>query len=295
MAQESDEALLARIDALEAQNQELKGLVNDLKAELDATEKRLDEIEAAQSKAPAGAAKGGGGGAAAEGGMSKKEKKAAAKAAAKAKEAAAPAGEKTLTKKEQKAADAKAADEKAEAKAHAAATKEGGKKGQDLSGMCDLGGMKYFTVAMEKCQGRWDLLEDAMAGACKVVDEAGDDRKGGAGHLGVAFLSCDEKKDTKIIVHMNKDLQEALPIKEWVEAMVSDLGVQGKILEVSEDGCTCKAIADLDTDKQLFPLKQRDAAINASFAHLRSKNLVMEEDEEEVDFGDMYEEAGVEW
>merc|ERR1719424_2603503 len=108
MAQESDEALLARIDALEAQNQELKGLVNDLKAE----------------------------------------------------QAAAPAGEKTLTKKEQKAADAKAADEKAEAKAHAAATKEGGKKGQDLSGMCDLGGMKYFTVAMEKCQGRWDLLED---------------------------------------------------------------------------------------------------------------------------------------
>ena len=34
-------------------------MVNDLKAELDATEKRLDEIEAAQSKAPAaGGAKG---------------------------------------------------------------------------------------------------------------------------------------------------------------------------------------------------------------------------------------------
>jgi len=288
--QESDEALLARIDALEAQNQELKGLVNDLKAELDATEKRLDEIEAAQSKAPAaGGAKAGGDG------MSKKEKKAAAKAAAKAKEAAAPAGEKQLSKKEQKAADAKAEAEKAEKKAVAAATKEGGKKGQDLIGMSDLGGMKYFTVAMEKCQGRWDLLEAAMAGACKVVDEAGDDRKGGAGDLGVCFLSCDEKKDTKVIIHMNKDIQEALPIKEWAETMMADSGVQGRVLDVSEDGCTIKAIADLDTDKQLFPLKQRDAAINASFAMLRAKGLVMEEDEEEVDFGDMYEEAGVEW
>ena len=60
----------------------------------------------------------------------------------------------------------------AEKKAYAAALKEGGKKGQDLIGMCDLGGMKYFTVAMEKCAGRWDLLEAAMKGANKIVDES---------------------------------------------------------------------------------------------------------------------------
>merc|ERR1719152_558324 len=102
--------------------------------------------------------------------MSKKEKKAAAKAAAKAK-----GGEKKGGDKKgggDKAAEARAKEIKASAK-------EGGKKGQDLIGMCDIGGMKYFTVAMETCKGDWELLQAAMDAANKPVDPDGDDRKGG--------------------------------------------------------------------------------------------------------------------
>ena len=43
-----------------------------------------------------------------------------------------------------------------------ASLKEGGKKGQDLQGMADLGSMSFFTVVLETCGESWALLEKAM-------------------------------------------------------------------------------------------------------------------------------------
>jgi hypothetical protein len=272
----SDAALIARIDALEAQNKDLRSLVDGLKTELDATEKRLDEIEKSQ-----------GGAAAAPAGKSKKELAMEKKAAAKAKAASEPKQEqgKKMT-----------SEEKARGKVCAAAAKEGGKKGQDLAGMCDIGGMKYFTVSMEQCQGDWELLELAMAGANKEVDPEGDDRKGGAGHLAKCFFSCTEDgADCKFLVHMNADLQGDLSIKEWVSVMIADPEVCGEIIEESAD--TIKAIARKGAQgKELFPLKQRDAAINASFRMLREKKLVAEQSSgSEVDMGELAAGADFEW
>merc|ERR1711907_244324 len=99
----------------------------------------------------------------------------------------------------------------------------------------------------------------------------------------------------KMLFHVPKDLQGTLGLEEWAKTMTEDVAVCGEILEVNDDGVTLKAIAKTNTDKQLFPLKQRDAAINASFAMLRKKGLVADEDSDEDDFGDMYENAGVEW
>jgi hypothetical protein len=275
----SDDALLERISALEKQNAELKSLVGELKTELDATEKRLDQIEKAQKGGG-----GGGGGDAQSKPAEKAAKKKAAKAAAKAAGggAADGGGKKKMTKKEE-AAD----------KAMKKAIKEGGKKGQDLQGMHEMGGMKYFTVAMESCEGSWELLEAAMGGANKEVDPEGDDRKGGAGNLGKCFLSCDESKHCAMYFHMKKELQGDLSLKEWATVMISSPDVKGEILEETDE--YIKAIAYQSTEHQLFPLKQRDAAINCSFAMLKEKKLVMEDDEEEQDMGAMYEDLGIEW
>jgi hypothetical protein len=270
----ADTELLARIAALEGQNGELRKLVEDLKKELDATEKRLDQIEASQG---AGGDK--------PAGLSKKQKKAAAKAAAK-------------EKGDKKGGDKKGGGDKAaeaRTKEIKASTKEGGKKGQDLIGMCDIGGMKYFTVAMETCKGDWELLEAAMAGANKPVDPDGDDRKGGAGELGKCFLSCDEKNYCAMLMHMPKDKQGDLSLKEWAETMISSPDVRGEIIFESEDGSTIKAVAKQNSEHELFPLKQRDAAINASFRMLKEKKLVADDDSESDDMGAMYEDNGVEW
>jgi lysyl-tRNA synthetase class 2 len=258
--------LNARITALEEQNASLQKLVDELKGELEATEKRLDQVEAAQSQ---------GGN---KGGKKKEKKKGGDKSG----------GEPQLSKKEAEKA-------KEQEKKFKAAKKEGGKKGQDLAGMHDLGGMRYFTVAMEQCHGDWDLLQAAMDGANVIVDESGDDRKGGATNLGKCFFTVnDERNECMMLFQMPVDQQQDLSLKEWCTKMIEDSAVQGEITEEAPD--CIRAVAKGSADKQLFPLKQRDAAINVSFAYLRSKNLVAEDDSgSEVDMSAMYEDNGIEW
>merc|ERR1712146_34910 len=149
----------------------------------------------------------------------------------------------------------------------------------DLIGMCDIGGMKYFTVAMETCKGDWELLQAAMDAANKPVDPDGDDRKGGAGELGKCFLSCDEKAYVAMLMHMPKDKQGDLSLKEWAETMINSPDVRGEIIYESEDGSTIKAIAKQN--------KEHDAAINASFRMLKEKKLVADDDSESDDMGGM--------
>eukprot|EP00037_Helgoeca_nana_P010523 m.92872 g.92872 ORF g.92872 m.92872 type:complete len:262 (+) comp20252_c2_seq1:681-1466(+) len=253
-----------RIEALEKQNTELKDLVNQLKVELEATEKRLDEIEKAAAGGGAGKPKG-----------EKKEKKkkkgggdAPAAGGAKADKAAA-AREKELK----------------------AATKEGGKKAQDIAGMHDMGGMSFFAVTMEQCKGDWELLQCAMDGANKEVDESGDDRKGGAHGLAKCFLSTDDSNHLAMYFHCPKVLHDQLPMMDWVNSMSANIG--GSIKEQTDE--FLKYEAPQNSEKELFPLKMRDLAINQSFAFLKSKKLMPEEDEDDFDMGEMYEDAGIEW
>lgn len=58
-------------------------------------------------------------------------------------------------------ADAKDLEEKA-AKKMKAAVKEGGKKGVELAGCADMGGLEFFTTQIEKADGDLTLLKMAM-------------------------------------------------------------------------------------------------------------------------------------
>eukprot|EP00887_Chlorella_sp_A99_P005494 scaffold1.g5494.t1 len=76
----------------------------------------------------------------------------------------------------------------ADDKAAKAAFKEGGKKGVDLQarGVAAMGGVVFFNIAVESGNGDLALLEKVMEGSNQPVDEAAEERKGGAGDLGKA-------------------------------------------------------------------------------------------------------------
>lgn len=58
--------------------------------------------------------------------------------------------------------------------------------------MCALGGVSFFNVAADEPAGDMALLEKVMEGANAPVDEAAEERKGGAGDIGKFFLSAGE-------------------------------------------------------------------------------------------------------
>jgi len=68
------------------------------------------------------------------------------------------------------------ADEKALAKA----LKEGGKKGQDITGIADMGGVKFFCISLEEPGQSRELLAEAMKGMNQEVDPEAGELKVGA-------------------------------------------------------------------------------------------------------------------
>ena len=59
--------------------------------------------------------------------------------------------------------------------------------------MSDMGGVKYFNIAVDTPEGDLELLKKVLEGANKEVDEGAEERKGGAGKLGKCFFSAGQE------------------------------------------------------------------------------------------------------
>ncbi|KXZ46230.1 hypothetical protein GPECTOR_45g100 [Gonium pectorale] len=175
-----------------------------------------------------------------------------------------------------------------------AALKEGGKKGIDLQGMSDMGGVKYFNVVLESANGDVELISKVLEGMNAEVDEAAEERRGGAGDLGKLLLSAGDKT-LALLCNIPKVLQETRPevtMAEWVDTVVKAAG--GPVASREETDTTIKVLINGDAEKELFPLKMRDAAQTAGFAWLREKGLLPDQDSDD-DYIPDPEAAGVDW
>jgi hypothetical protein len=124
------------------------------------------------------------------------------------------------------------------------------------------------------------------------VDEAAEERKGGAGALGKMLLSAGDKA-LAVLCHVPKALQEATPsfsIKEWAQAVADASGAK----VVSETDEIVKLLGEGDAAAEKFPLKMRDAAQAAGFAYIRSKGLIPDNDSDD-DYVPDPESVGIEW
>uniref|UniRef100_A0A0G4GR00 Uncharacterized protein n=1 Tax=Chromera velia CCMP2878 TaxID=1169474 RepID=A0A0G4GR00_9ALVE len=168
-----------------------------------------------------------------------------------------------------------------------AAIKEGGKKGQDLAGINDMGGISFFTLSMETPDGNMELLEKVMEGANKEVDEAAEERKGGSGHIAKAFLSSGEQQ-LAILIDLPPEQKEKIDKAEWMDRMLKAVGA-GEV--IGSDDRQIKAL--VKKEGEVFPIKARDVAIAASFAFLREKELVPPPQDD--DDWDPSADSGLEW
>lgn len=180
-------------------------------------------------------------------------------------------------------------------KAEKAAVKEGGKKGQDLQGMNAMGGVKFFAVVVETAGGDWKLMDMILDGMNKKVDEAAEERKGGASDIGKCLMFADDAA-LLMLCHVPESLKDDINQKDWFDAI--NKPVDGKPEEITPyegegKGFIIKCTVPKDEEKQKFPLKLREEASNASFEFLVEKGLVRPEESDDDE--NYAENAGIEW
>mmetsp|Transcript_33971 Transcript_33971/g.85926 ORF Transcript_33971/g.85926 Transcript_33971/m.85926 type:complete len:396 (+) Transcript_33971:62-1249(+) len=198
-------------------------------------------------------------------------------------------------KKEDKKEEAPAAPKKDEgppagvdAKKWKAAVKEGGKKGVELAGCADMGGLEFFTTQIEAAEGDLALIQGAMDAANKEVDPKDEEAKGGSGLVGKMLLSSGGPQ-LGLVCYVPKEKGDKANATEWMKAVLDACG-GGEF--AGGDALTAKGFIKGDGETR-FPLKDKDTCQAASVNWLKGKGLFPQADEEEDDW--VCEDDTIEW
>jgi hypothetical protein len=189
--------------------------------------------------------------------------------------------------KEKAAKDAPEPEKKAEdpAKVLKKVIKEGGKRGVEIEGAADMGGLQFFCTSVEEPQGDMKLVKESMLAMNAKSDPTEEERKGGSGHIGKMVFSAGMEQ-LAIAAYCPEDKHDKIVCEEWLQKVVS-LHSGGEVLEVAKDLCIGRIPAN--ADKGVFPLKIREGLILEANNYLRKLGLFPEDDgdsDDEMVFGD---------
>jgi len=137
-------------------------------------------------------------------------------------------------------------------------------------------GVQFFCVTVEAAEGEMKLLDKVLEGMNVEVDAEAEDRKGGAGDLGKMLFNANEHK-LVILCHTPKEVTEKATAAEWMEGVLKV--TKATVVEKTEN--IIKAEIANDPDNGVFTLKLRDEGMAASFAFLRSRQLMIEDDSDD--------------
>merc|ERR1719193_2568700 len=162
--------------------------------------------------------------------------------------------------------------------------KEGGKRGVEIEGASDMGGLEFFCTSVDEPDGDAELLEECLKAMCAESKPEDEERKGGAGKVGKMVFSSGTEQ-LAVICDVPETKREKISAKEWMEVVMKQLN--GKL--VKGDVGLAVGVVVKDQAKGIFPIKMKDEGISFSIAHLKSKGLFPDNNDESDDdfvFGD---------
>jgi len=172
--------------------------------------------------------------------------------------------------------------------------KEGGKRGVEIEGAADMGGLGFFCTQMDGPEGDVQMLIESMKAMNQVSDPTEEERKGGAGKLGkMIFSSTDEKFSA--VAYVPKDKAEECNATEWLSEVVLAAAGKDAVSTIQNfEGIESKYWAAVcipaNPEAGLFPIKIRDPALSNAYTFLKKRGLFpdQESDDEDDDyvFGD---------
>jgi len=202
-------------------------------------------------------------------------------------------------KEEPKKEEKGGADDKAKKEAEklkAKIIKEGGKKGVEIEGASDMGGLDFFCTTMELPEGNTEFLEMSMVAMNADPDPEAEDRKGCSGHVGKMIFSAGTEQLAIVAYVPGKEHNksaENVDCKEWLDHVLAAVG--GTVVkpvgkaDSPKGGVSGVAVVKSDPEKGKFAIKDKDTAMQAAFAFLRTKGAFPEDngdDSDEMIFGD---------
>lgn len=162
--------------------------------------------------------------------------------------------------------------------------KEGGKRGVEIEGAADMGGLQFFCTAVDLPEGDLELLRESMNAMNAKSDPTEEERKGGSGHIGKMIFSAGTER-LAIAAYVPEEKQSELSCEEWLQAVLALYG--GEVVSSAKD--VCIGFVKADADKGIFPLKIRETLIVEANNFLRKRKLFPEDDGNDDDdyvFGD---------
>jgi len=162
--------------------------------------------------------------------------------------------------------------------------KEGGKRGVEIEGVSDMGGLQFFCNSVDEPEGDMELLKESMKAMCAESNPSDEERKGGAGKVGKMIFSSGVET-LAVICDVPEGKRDVMNAMEWMGHVMEKIG--GKVLEGDAALATGELAAN--AEKGIFPIKAKDEAISISIAYLKSKGVFPDKDDESDDefvFGD---------
>merc|ERR1712150_27093 len=161
--------------------------------------------------------------------------------------------------------------------------KEGGKRGVEIEGAADMGGLQFFCTSVDEPQGDVEFLMESMKAMNAESDPAEEERKGGSGNIGKMIFSAGEEH-LAVLAYTPEAKLDQICCEDWLKAVLSTQG--GEVLSVTKT--LCMGRVKTDKDKNVFPLKIREPMILEANNFLRKKGLFPEDDDDsdEMVFGD---------
>merc|ERR1739845_243688 len=101
--------------------------------------------------------------------------------------------------------------------------KEGGKRGVEIEGAADMGGLQFFCTAVDLPNGDVELLVESMTAMNAKSDPTEEERKGGSGHVGKMIFSAGSEQ-LAIVAYLPESQKDNINAIEWLQAV---LGTQG--------------------------------------------------------------------
>jgi len=154
--------------------------------------------------------------------------------------------------------------------------KEGGKRGVEIEGAADMGGLQFFCTAVDLPDGDVDLLVESMKAMNAKSDPTEEERKGGSGHVGKMIFSAGVEQ-LAVVAYVPEAKQGELNCAEWLKVVLDSQS--GVVKSEGKDVST--GFVKANSDKGVFPLKIREPMILEANNFLRKKGLFPEDDSDD--------------